>query len=231
MTDVHVDLINEVVLEFVNDGMMFTAYEVSKEVQNRSLQRDMEFVRHLHMRDNVHEALECFVDGIRYLKKLHDVGADIPANLYYPVGSNPDQYMPLSRSSPKAKNIPSITVTTVQPSSTSPSIALLPAMTNITSMPGGRKADSRGTLCIPNSQVRELGFSARDTAYAYMTEAGTLVIARQPAPVDNTAYTVDDNLNIRVTASTLAAAGLETSIVATYDVVKQGSVIVVSNHK
>src|SRR5262245_19074249 len=87
------DLINDVVTEFIEQGRMFTAFEVSLAVKDRGAP-----YRHRNMRDYVHEVV-FRVGGDRgtYTRTLMDVGAPEQAWVYHPLTSNPYEYVPLDR--------------------------------------------------------------------------------------------------------------------------------------
>ena len=89
--------IDEIVAQWVREGKMFTAFEVSLEVKKRGGQE-----RHRNMREYVHETI--FRLGIErgdYSRTLMDVGAPEQAWVYHTIASNPYDYVPLDRTGPQ----------------------------------------------------------------------------------------------------------------------------------
>src|SRR5437867_1093408 len=85
--------IDALVADWVRQGRMFTAFEVSLAVKAEGVRE-----RHRNMRDDVHEAIHrAGVARGDYTRTLMDVGAPEQAWVYHPVGSNPYEYEPLDR--------------------------------------------------------------------------------------------------------------------------------------
>src|ERR1019366_3192833 len=65
-----------------------------------------------------------------------------------------------------------------------------------------RRADARGTVCIPANYLRNAGFKPKDKACVYIVAGDCLeVVAKGPAqsPAPAAFYTVDENNNVRIT--------------------------------
>ena len=87
------DQINDVVGEWIREGKMFTAFEVSLSVKHSGVHE-----RHRHMREYIHETI--FRLGIQrgdYTRTLMDVGAPEQAWVYHTLGANPYDHVPLER--------------------------------------------------------------------------------------------------------------------------------------
>src|SRR5258708_1003673 len=86
--------IEEIVAQWVREGKMFTAFEVSLALKEEGVRE-----RHRNMREFVHQSI--FRAGIArgdYSRTLMDVGAPEQAWVYHSIGSNPYEYEPLERS-------------------------------------------------------------------------------------------------------------------------------------
>src|SRR6266511_3724108 len=86
--------IDDIIADWVREGRMFTAFEVSLAVKEQGVRE-----RHRNMREYVHQSI--FRSGIArgdYSRTLMDVGAPEQAWVYHPAGSNPYEYEPLDRS-------------------------------------------------------------------------------------------------------------------------------------
>jgi hypothetical protein len=233
-------VIREVASEFIVDQLMFTAYEVSKEVQKRLSERELPFERHFNMREYVHQTLRQYIQSGQYRKKQHDVGADIPADLYYPVGADPNQYVPMSRGArptvqgaATAEQTPPTTTRTVHVPVTG-TVSVSGASTQATD--AARRGDARGTLAVPSPMLRAIGFNHRETAYVFnrtdsMGHSEIVVVKtlpeNQPALSE---YTVDDGGNVRITAATLQEGGLTVGTDALYSFTQGPGEVVVRNH-
>src|SRR5215471_15587043 len=85
--------IDDIVQDWVREGRMFTAFEVSLAVKEQGIRE-----RHRNMREYVHQSI--FRSGIArgdYSRTLMDVGAPEQAWVYHSIGSNPYEYEPLDR--------------------------------------------------------------------------------------------------------------------------------------
>src|SRR5262245_32729018 len=80
-------LIEQVVLEYVQAGAMFTAYDVTVEARNRGGN-----VRHSDGRDVVHELFQQGRMGAAYARTTVDVGAPVKPLLYHRFSDDPNSY-------------------------------------------------------------------------------------------------------------------------------------------
>lgn len=200
--------IENVVTEKVNSGEMFTAYDVSKEVQQLLKDNGHPFERHNQLKDRVHEEMQTYLQDDKYRRNLQDVGAPSQAFVYYPVGGDPAMYLSTAPSKP----------TPSSPTSTSTPTTKKQADDVGDTKDHGRKTDSRGTLTVPVQIVAAAGFNNLETAYATpTTHNGKLALALSKSPIRDdyaslidhvTTYTVDSHGNIRITGFTLTRAGI-----------------------
>jgi hypothetical protein len=227
------DVISEVVDERTNNKEMFTAYDISKSVQDVfSGQNDLDLKnRHRHslIKNDVHRALSQVVSSDDYRKVLTDVGASVQAFVYYPVGSDPSQYQAQQR--PAAPPQPA-------QSGTTPYVPPTPTVADNgkddTKDDSGRAPDNRGTLAVPVHILAAVGFTPLETAYATPTKRSgknALALSQRPIPGESpaTTYTVDSYGNVRVTQAVLAKAGIGTSGVS-YDFETENDVAYVLEH-
>lgn len=218
-------LIQSVVSEKVGSNAMFTAYDVSVEVQKRASLQGLPVERHADMKRDIHNAMQQ-ISG--YEKSLVDVGAATRAFLYHPQGTNPLTYVPMPRNdSPVSPHavvqpdgvIPVSLTSTPSDNSVLPTDSAStnagPVVSNVvavaTTQPqsnGGTPTDNRGRLCVPNHMLRALGFQPKDTAQMslktdasgnYISVSKTLDILAAPLAL----YVVDKDVNIRITNTQL----------------------------
>lgn len=213
------NLIAEVVGEKTALDEMFTAFEVSLEVQQRARGRGEAVERHGEMKETIHQELDRFLQTGVFQRELRDVGAPSTAYVYYPDGEDPTNYQPMARRGDSRKPAaPSTAVTTGSPAV---AVATAPAQTDKNMVPKlatdcaslGRHTDARGTLTIPAILMLAANFRPHDKVVFYADDNnGTevAVISHQTPPgVDPlTEYTVDKDANVRVTATQLADAGI-----------------------
>jgi hypothetical protein len=245
------DLVREVVTDKVNSNVMFTAWEVTLEVQKRAKAQGIPTERHRDLKNTIHAEVEQYVQNGVYEKTLHDVGAPIPAFVYHPTGTDVNTYVPLTRNDPAAvtpapapvRTMGVGKVVTPVPSISSVASPTTPTTTTTTSNPNrgnttNRIPDGRGTVSVPNALVRKVGFHTGDVAYVVSESNAsgvpTLVIGKQPkagCPMKGN-YTVDHGDNIRITYGQLVACGLTDKPAQqdTYDFTTAGNNIVVTKH-
>ncbi len=232
------NLIAEVVNSKVDKDEMFTAFEVSLEVQQRAKGRGEAVERHGEMKETIHQELDRFLQTGVFQRELRDVGAPSTAYVYYPDGEDPTNYQPMARRGDSRKPAaPSTAVTTG-----SPAVAVATAQTDKNMVPKlatdcaslGRHTDARGTLTIPAILMLAANFRPHDKVVFYSDDDnGTevAVISHQTPPgVDPlTEYTVDKDANVRVTATQLEDAGLG-GLDLTYDFVGGSDHVMIKVH-
>jgi bifunctional DNA-binding transcriptional regulator/antitoxin component of YhaV-PrlF toxin-antitoxin module len=190
----HVGLIEDVVNDFVNNGQMFTAHNVTAEVRRRTKDR----VAHDDVKRDVHKM---FNDGAmfsynRSLASLQNVNPQ--PWIYHPLNSDASQY----------DGKPSVAATVATP--------VLPVPTpNSISTNGDEtyKLDTTDRLCIPAKLVRQAGLAAGQVVIVLamlndkelvLTGAGNAAKIASSNAVDLiTSYVVDSYDNIRITRGAL----------------------------
>lgn len=201
-------LIDEEVDRKVQSGLMFTAFDVTLAVQE-ALKKQGSFDpnnhRHRHLKNDVHRAIDAAVTAGQYSRNLQDVGAPSAAYVYYPVGGDPSQYVPLSRNDGQSADPYAIPVSA--PKAAAVAVA---ADDDGDGSDVGRGVDARGSLTVPAFMLRQIGFKSGETAYVVeQDDNGKQVLAVQrstPASGQLATYTVDHNVNVRLTQATLAHA-------------------------
>lgn len=211
-------LIEEVVDRKVNNQEMFTAFDVSLEVQEKAKGQGLPFTKHSHMKGDTHRCIDTHVNSGAYQRTLKDVGAPVDAFLYYPAGADPDTYVPRPRKD-AVKTAPAAVAATSPgaidtsqfgTSDNNDDSDVSSAVDTDDDEEGdqtasGRTPDARGSLTVPSYLLRAAGFAEKEVAY--VTKQGdTLVLSKQtpPGSVPLTTYTVDYHNNVRITDKTLA---------------------------
>src|SRR5262245_44735498 len=142
--------IEEIVIQWVREGKMFTAFEDSLAVKEEGVRE-----RHRNMREYVHQAI--FRAGVArgdYTRTLMDVGAPEQAWVYHPAGSNPYEYEPLDRS---GHDRPRAQKGSVPGGVRNPAL-LKAGVTAPHAIPqGAYGTDQRGRLCVPVHLLTQIG--------------------------------------------------------------------------
>jgi hypothetical protein len=196
--------IHAVVEEWIAEGKMFTAFEVSLAVKERGVDE-----RHRNMRDFVHEVIFEHGGPANYTRTLMDVGAPEQAWVYHPMSTNPYSYRPLDRD---GGDRPCDDEPVTLPMSARTPAALVWSV-NTGSVPDGAYGtDQRGRLCIPVALLANIGVGADqhvkvecqpDKEQLIVTKLG----AQDPQTADAT-YTVEPDGNVRLTQTTLDKANI-----------------------
>jgi hypothetical protein len=189
----HVGLIEDVVNDFVNNGQMFTAHNVTAEVRRRTKDR----VAHDDVKRDVHKM---FNDGAmfsynRSLASLQNVNPQ------------PWVYHPLTADVSLYDGKPSVAATVAMP--VLPPIMAQPS--NSISTDDNYKLDTTDRLCVPAKLVRQVGLVSGQVAIlSAMLNDKELVLttaanaAKMGASADLiTSYVVDTYDNIRITRGAL----------------------------
>jgi bifunctional DNA-binding transcriptional regulator/antitoxin component of YhaV-PrlF toxin-antitoxin module len=199
------DKITTVVSQWVNEGKMFTAFEVSLAVKEEGVRE-----RHRHMRDTVHEIIFRIGGPNGYTRTLMDVGAPEQAWVYHPMRSNPYTYRPLNRDGydPTPADVP-----TIVPSGIRNPIKLVWGSSANASIPDGAYGtDQRGRLTIPVGMLHKLGIGPgqrvkvqceADREQLTVTKLGDFERTTPDA-----AYTAEPDGNVRITQTTLDKANI-----------------------
>jgi hypothetical protein len=91
----------------VQSGELFTAFDVSLEVQcnlKASGAFHSDNHRHRNIKNDVHKSIDRYLGNAQYERQLCDVGASTDAFVYYPQGCDPSSYVPLTRNDAPVSN-------------------------------------------------------------------------------------------------------------------------------
>jgi len=192
--------IREVVAEWVNQGRMFTAFEVSLAVKELGVQE-----RHRNLRDTVHEIIFKVGGPLEYSRTLMDVGAPEQAWVYHPKAVSPYRYQPLDRSG--ARRAPVAADADLPPLRNpvglvwaSPAQAGVPA--------GAYGTDHLGRVCLPVMMLHGLGVGAGQHLKITCDPTQKIITAEKGSDQDAGALAVEADGNARLTQETLTQAGL-----------------------
>jgi hypothetical protein len=200
-TATNLELIEDVVSEWVAEGRMFTAFEVSLALKERGVRE-----RHRHLREDVHQIICRAGATADYTRTLRDVGAPEQAWVYHRAGDNPFAYQPLDRSDFDAAVpyvVPGIR-NAVRLSANLPRPHAVP--------PGAFGTDQRGRVCIPVTLLARLGVGPGQRVDVLCDPANAQVLVTRPAANPgadaDTSYTVEPDGNVRISQGTLLKAGI-----------------------
>jgi hypothetical protein len=197
--------INDVVSNWVNEGRMFSAFEVSLAVKDQGVRE-----RHRNMRDAVHEVIFRIGGPQGYSRTLMDVGAPEQAWVYHPKSTSPYRYRPLDRGD--GKSTPADDPSFVAPPIRNPRALAWASTAQAMVPPGAFGTDQRGRLCLPVTLLQGLGVSAgrRVRVQCEPSQERLTIAALDDSEVQtaDTTYTAEPDGNVRLTQSTLDRAGL-----------------------
>jgi hypothetical protein len=198
------DQINDVVAEWIREGKMFTAFEVSLSVKHSGVHE-----RHRHMREYIHQTI--FRLGIQrgdYTRTLMDVGAPEQAWVYHTVAANPYEYVPLERSD--RTPVPAH----ARPRGLRNPQRLSSGVSSPFAIPtDAYGTDQRGRVCVPVSLLEQLGAGPGEKVNVLCDPANEQALITKAKASDNTnpdtSYTVEQDGNVRITQGTLEKASLD----------------------
>jgi len=199
--------IDDIVSQWVRDGKMFTAFEVSLAVKEEGVHE-----RHRNMREYVHQAIHN--SGIArgdYSRTLMDVGAPEQAWVYHPVGSNPYEYEPLDRTGHDRVRVPR---SSLPRGLRNPARLVMGASGTLAAIPqGAYGTDQRGRVTIPVSLLSKLGVNPGDRVSVLCDAANEQVLISRASGTasgsPDASYTAEPDGNVRITQATLEKAGLD----------------------
>lgn len=217
--------IDEVVKEFVEEGRMFTAFEVSLAVKEKGVRE-----RHRNMRSYVHESI-AEQGGQSYSRSLRDVGAPVQAWVYHRLRDNPHEYEPLDRTGHVAATA----------AATRGSAAVAPAPRNpkplsqasstapANESDGAFGTDQEGRLVIPSSMLSALGVAAGATVDMACDADNQEIRLWRPSQIAtmtaDSSADVDDDGKLRITSDDLKRADLDG--MQCYRVLARGNLITI----
>jgi bifunctional DNA-binding transcriptional regulator/antitoxin component of YhaV-PrlF toxin-antitoxin module len=212
------DKLETTVRQFLDEGRMFTGYDVTIETR----QREKLNMRHQDVREGVHE-LDVLKDAIDYgwdtkngTVKWTKTQQNMPGGgwawIFHPTNLDPRGYQPRQQGQ---------TATTTAPTTrTTPSLTSTKDVTNDS---GGEQDDGtfatdyRNRLMIPTKFLKEAGLKAGDTVFvAADNQTNCIVIAKdndavQGAGLKITTQLVERNGDLRLSSKTLKSADLQDS--------------------
>ena len=195
----------DVVNEFVNDGNMFTAWDVTVAVRKRSKDR----VQHFEVKKEVHRM---FDNGSMssYNRQLANLPNISPQPwLYFPPSADPSAYT----------GKPAVAPAAALPSPTSSMTALDDGVDIAADGSIVYKFDSTDRLCVPNKLVREMGLKAGDEVEVLCTVPATSEVCVVPKNAGGSTtnptfssqvatYVVDRYDNVRISRAALTKIGI-----------------------
>ena len=195
------------ITDFVNEGRMFTAFEVSLVAKKRGVR-----YRHRHLRDTVHELVIDLGNAAGYTRTLRNVGAPEPAWVYHLREDDPLDYVPLPRRDAPSGSMSDIPL--VVSVGASKPMQLRPRTTPPAWVPpGGHVTDQRGRLCIPVAHLAQIGANPGQIVNVACNPSSRKVYVTRPNRHDthdpDTTYTVEPDGNVRLTQLTLERAGID----------------------
>lgn len=195
-------LISDVILEKSKNQEMWTAYDISKEVQKRCLNLNLPVKRHLTIGQEIHT---CSQSLSNYTRSVQNIDDHHVAFVYHPINSDPNNYTANKKAQTTLQNTSS-----AEPQKhalqTNPTVAIMAnpnIVKNYSSTINSNKklyTDSRGSISIPNKMV--LFFFKKGDVVSITKKDKFLIIGpKTDKSISN--YKVDRNGNIRITSSTL----------------------------
>lgn len=239
-------VVEDVVNEKTQAGEMFTAFDITTEIRNRSHR-----VKHDEVRDLVHDYYTRGGLGIDYTRTTISVASNnqqqfVHPWLYHRLVDNPLNYqqnkLPAIFKNTQANN-PPVVQQQNQPitipsnllssnssnSSNSPILNKKSCRANPAGLCKARNVDARGTLSVPANVLKKIGFQAGQKVYAVAVGNGVSITPNQPA--QSTVfkkYTVDCHGQVRITQALLRRAGIPGN---KYDVDSQSDKVVLTLSK
>jgi len=189
------ETINNIVAEWIADGRMFTAFEVSLEAKERGADE-----RHRNMKDAIHQALSRFGSTRGYTRTLMDVGANNEAWVYHEGDADPSDYRPLSRGNDsRGGNANRTSVSSHRPSAAS-------------SATSNDAADSSGRLKISADKLSQIGIGCEDEAIVKCDDINAEIRITRPTLFDDSPpdahYQTDKQGDLHLPSSVMQRAGL-----------------------
>ena len=229
----YVNEITDVVNDFVNADMMFTAFDVTMALRKKTRQH----VQHYEVKREVHNM---FQNGqmFSYNRALANLpNVDPQPWVYHPISADVSLYSGKPVSMATATAVPAVAVTAT------PAVAALPgAPSSISTIDDGNdgvdvaadgtvvyKFDTTDRLCVPNKLVRQLGLKDSDPVTVSSNAKNEVTVsAALPAGATHIAdYHVDRYDNVRIGRATFTKAGI--SAVA-FEIEGDGTKIVVKKY-
>lgn len=202
----------------------FTAYDITVEVRSRGHR-----IGHKEVKDAVHDYYARGGFGVAYSRTIISIFGENPY-LYHRIKDDPSSYLGAKGiqttnnqavdTSSQAVVIPSNLLNNLSSNVSQNSGVANSAIngharnsaTRTVNSPGTTKnriVDGRGTLSIPTTIIRQIGFKPHQKVYAVASTNSVDIIATKPS--DSTVYgtyTVDNHQQVRLTQTLLQRAGI-----------------------
>jgi hypothetical protein len=225
-------VVSQIVKEWVEEGKMFTAFEISLAAKDRGVRE-----RHRNMKNMVHEVIFEYGEPLGYTRTLRDVGAPEQAWVYHQPGDNPYRYRPLPRHDAPGADVDldaTPDVTLVIPNGIRNPIRLATGVKVPSSIPPGAfGTDQRGRLCVPVVLLAQMGARPGQGVHVQCNRTDETVSLTRPNATDpqdpDATYTVEADGNVRITQMTLEKAGIDH--LQCYKIEGNASLITVSKYE
>jgi hypothetical protein len=197
--------IDGAVKNMLNDGKMFTAFEVSLAVKALGVRE-----RHRNMKDYVHEAIAREATGQSWSRTLMDVGAPTQAWVYHRLRDNPFLYVPLERDDAKPKR-PSAAAQGRTVRNPTPLSADSPAPA--AAEDGAFGTDAEGRLKIPAAMLQLVRIAPGEAAHVRCDKLNQTIVVTRPTQFIDAAHdekqTTADDGSLTLSPELLARADLD----------------------
>jgi hypothetical protein len=194
--------ITDACADFVNKAMMFTAFDVTKKVWelmgNSSTNRWPKGF-HSSIKNDIHNAMRTYVDSGNYEKCTWDVGTAVAPILYFPTGSDPNDYATSAKVSPSIST--SDTDGDEEDDEDDDGASAVAAQQQLDT-DGKVTPDINGEVHVPCSVLRKAGFLPKDVAYV-VQRSDKLALVKQLNEPSLTSYHVDYHCAVRLSRRTL----------------------------
>lgn len=207
------DMLEKTVRQFLDEGRMFTAYDVTIETRDRESVK----MRHKDVRGACHE-ISLLSDAcdfgyndpnsqtVEWDRSRVDMPSGQWAFVYHPSNLDPNNYQPQGKI--QAKTALALT----QPT---PSVASTPSDSGGKNNDGSFSTDYRDRLFIPTSFLRDAGMKAGDECYVICDKNNSLIILAADGTNFNgtdvkiTTLRVERDGDLRLSSATLKSADLD----------------------
>ncbi len=182
------------VIEFTNQGKMFSAWDVTKALRDEGTD-----VRHYEVRRivrNMFDTDDLVNNSINYLRTSIGLSNGDMTFVYHLPGIDPDIEYPASVNFRNTVvSDPVVTPTDAKPASTMNQLLY---------------ADSRGRICVPAEFIKKINKTAGDNICVAVKQ-GCIILNPVSIGSRDRYWLIDDSRNIRIAPGTLKEANIDTS--------------------
>jgi len=190
-------VIEEVVEEQLSDESVFTALNISREVQKRGIRE-----RHCNMRDHIHNSIGNL--NVYHVKTLVNMKDGNQVFVYHMPCDDPIDFLD-NITVGKNNSNPASSQGSTQTSAKTPAQAASPASTQAS---GTVSPDNRGRVCISASDLRSIGLEPGDKVSVSSHPSVDLVKVSSYSSGSGKLYVVDRSGNVRIARRVLDSAGI-----------------------